>query len=64
MQVSAGFVGLGARAALPGLGAVFFRYCKKLARFATLMGSRFHVPDMVGSFMLSMRDDVQAESSP
>ena len=39
-------------------------WVKDVARAETLMGSRLHVPDMVGSFMRSMRDDVQAESSP
>ena len=33
MQVIAGFVGSGALAALPGHGAAFFRYFKKLAQF-------------------------------
>jgi hypothetical protein len=36
MPVIAGFFGSGARAALPGHGAAFFRYFKKLARFTKL----------------------------
>ena len=39
MQVIAGFFGSGALAALPGYGAAFFRYFKKLARFTKLATS-------------------------
>jgi hypothetical protein len=39
MQVIAGFFGSGARAALPGHRAAFFRYFKKLARFTKLATS-------------------------
>jgi hypothetical protein len=39
MQVIAGFFGAGALAALPGHGAAFSPYFKKLARFAKLASS-------------------------
>jgi hypothetical protein len=39
MQVIAGFFGSGALAALPGHGAAFFRYFKKLAQFTKLATS-------------------------
>jgi hypothetical protein len=42
MQVIAGFFGSGALAALPGHGAAFFRYFKKLARFTKLATN--HLP--------------------
>jgi hypothetical protein len=39
MQVITGFFGSGALAALPGNGAAFFRFFKKLVRFTKLATS-------------------------
>src|SRR5262249_41171863 len=38
-------------------------WVKDVARAETLMGSRFHVPDMVSSPRLSLRGFLQAEST-